>query len=241
MGAGRTELARSLFGIDEIDSGTIFIYGHEVKISSPWEAIELGLGYLTENRTDGLIPRLSVTANIILASLKRLCTMGFLRRYKEKVFSEKYIPIEKIKKTELYSSPKIIIRQLGDQINAMVDMKDNFVTMQAIYNIKVLDEAYDYNSILGILNSKMMNFYYSIMYKEKDLFPRILLENIKDLPIPLDLKEKQEKISEKVQQLIEKKKENEKIEKLEIEINNIIFELYNLENNEIEYITNFLD
>jgi len=91
MGAGRTELARALFGIDEIDSGTIFINGRKAKISSPWEAIELGLGYLTENRTDGLIPRLSVTANIILASLKRLCTMGFLRRFKEKDFSKKYI------------------------------------------------------------------------------------------------------------------------------------------------------
>jgi ribose transport system ATP-binding protein len=91
MGAGRTELARALFGIDEIDNGTIFINGRQAKISSPGEAIELGLGYLTENRTDGLVPRLSVTTNIILASLKRLCTMGFLRRYKEKDFSEKYI------------------------------------------------------------------------------------------------------------------------------------------------------
>jgi len=91
MGAGRTELARALFGIDEIDSGTIFINGHAVKISSPWEAIELGLGYLTENRTDGLVPGLSVTTNIILASLKRLCTLGFLRRNTEKSFSEKYI------------------------------------------------------------------------------------------------------------------------------------------------------
>lgn len=79
------------------------------------------------------------------------------------------------------------------------------------------------------------------MYKEKELFPRILLENIKDLPIPLDLKENQEKISKKVQQLIEKKEENESIEKLETEINSFIFNLYNLEINEIEYITNFMD
>ena len=70
---------------------------------------------------------------------------------------------------------------------------------------------------------------------------RILLENIKDLPIPLDLKENQEKISKKVQQLIEKKEENENIEKLETEINSFIFNLYNLEINEIEDIMNFMD
>lgn len=156
-------------------------------------------------------------------------------------FSEKYIPITAIKKKELYSSPKIVIRQLGDSINAMVDLKENFVTIQAIYNVKLIDDNYDYYAILGIINSKMMNFYYNIMYKEKELFPRILLENIKDLPIPLDLKENQEKISKKVQQLIEKKEENESIEKLETEINSFIFNLYNLEINEIEYITNLMD
>ncbi|CAB1063879.1 ABC transporter, ATP-binding protein (cluster 2, ribose/xylose/arabinose/galactose) / ABC transporter, ATP-binding protein (cluster 2, ribose/xylose/arabinose/galactose) [Olavius sp. associated proteobacterium Delta 1] len=91
MGAGRTELARALFGIDKIDSGTIFVNGRQVNISSAWQAIEAGLGYLTENRNDGLIARLSVTANIILASLKRLCTMGFLRWPKEKNLSERYI------------------------------------------------------------------------------------------------------------------------------------------------------
>jgi len=91
MGAGRTEFARALFGIDQIDSGKIFIEGHEVTISSPWEAIALGLGYLTENRRDGLVPRLSVAANIILASMRRLCTMGFLHLHKEKSLSERYI------------------------------------------------------------------------------------------------------------------------------------------------------
>ncbi len=91
MGAGRTEFARALFGVDPIDRGEIFIDGRAVTISSPWEAIELGLGYLTENRVDGLVPRLSVAANIILASLKRLCTMGLLRRRMEKDLSERYI------------------------------------------------------------------------------------------------------------------------------------------------------
>jgi len=91
MGAGRTEFARSLFGIDKIDSGKIFIEGREVAISSPWNAIELGLGYLTENRRDGLIPRLSVAANVTLASLRQLRKFGFLHHRNEKSLAEKYI------------------------------------------------------------------------------------------------------------------------------------------------------
>jgi ribose transport system ATP-binding protein len=91
IGAGRTELARALFGIDKIESGNIFIGGKRVSISSPWEAIELGLGFLTENRWDGLIPRLPVAANITLSSLGQLRRLGFLRRRNEKSLSEKYI------------------------------------------------------------------------------------------------------------------------------------------------------
>ena len=91
MGAGRTELARALFGIDKIESGHIFINGKEVSISSPWEAIDLGIGYLTENRRDGLVPRLHVSANITLASLIELRRLGFLHRRNEKNLSEKYI------------------------------------------------------------------------------------------------------------------------------------------------------
>jgi len=91
MGAGRTEFARVLFGIDKLDSGEIFIEGNKVNIISPWDAIELGLGFLTENRWDGLVPRLSVAANITLASLSQLHNAGFLRRRNEKALAGRYI------------------------------------------------------------------------------------------------------------------------------------------------------
>jgi ribose transport system ATP-binding protein len=91
MGAGRTEFARALFGIDKIDSGRIFIEGNEVSISSPWDAIELGLGFLTENRRNGLVPRLSVSANITLASLGQVRRAGFLHHRTERSLAHKYI------------------------------------------------------------------------------------------------------------------------------------------------------
>jgi len=91
MGAGRTEFARALFGIDRIDSGQIFIDGKPVNISSPWDAIALGLGYLTEDRKDGLVLRLPVSANITLASLKHVRNFAFLRHRTERSLADKYI------------------------------------------------------------------------------------------------------------------------------------------------------
>ena len=91
LGAGRTEFAHALFGVDHVDSGEIFVDGKKVEISCPSDAIELGLGYLTEDRKDGLILRLPIPANITLASLKRICQLGFLRHGEERAATEKYV------------------------------------------------------------------------------------------------------------------------------------------------------
>lgn len=70
MGAGRTELARALFGLERPDSGEIHIQGKLVSITSPQEAIQNGIGYVSEDRKGwGFIPELSVQQNLTLASL----------------------------------------------------------------------------------------------------------------------------------------------------------------------------
>ena len=91
LGAGRTDFARALFGIDPIDGGEVFLDGRKVEISSPSKAIELGLGYLTEDRKDGLVPRLPIPANITLASLRKMCRLGFLKHDEERMSAEKYV------------------------------------------------------------------------------------------------------------------------------------------------------
>ncbi len=50
MGAGRTEVARAIFGADAIESGEIEIHGKKVKIASPKDAVKNGLAYLSEDR-----------------------------------------------------------------------------------------------------------------------------------------------------------------------------------------------
>ena len=71
VGAGRTELMETLFGLRRKSSGEIFIDGEKVEIRSPSDAINTGIGFLTEDRRlNGIIPVLSVQMNIILANIK---------------------------------------------------------------------------------------------------------------------------------------------------------------------------
>ncbi len=70
MGAGCTEIARSLFGVDPIDAGEIFVRGRKAAIASPDEAMKYGLGFLSEDRQDsGVALSMSVGHNISLPSI----------------------------------------------------------------------------------------------------------------------------------------------------------------------------
>lgn len=72
MGAGRTDVARAIFGADKIDSGEIFINGKQVQIKNPRDAVASGIGYLSEDRKRyGLALGMDVKENIVMASMKR--------------------------------------------------------------------------------------------------------------------------------------------------------------------------
>jgi ribose transport system ATP-binding protein len=79
VGAGRTEVARAIFGVDPLDSGSVFIGGKPVTISSPRQAVSHGLGFLTEDRLNsGLALSLTVGHNMTLPSLSHFDMLGFL-------------------------------------------------------------------------------------------------------------------------------------------------------------------
>jgi ribose transport system ATP-binding protein len=72
VGAGRTEVARAIFGADIFDSGEIFIKGQRVQIKSPGDAVTHGIGYLSEDRKRyGLALSLDVKENITMAAMKK--------------------------------------------------------------------------------------------------------------------------------------------------------------------------
>ena len=83
MGAGRTELARALFGLDRRTCGEIFMEGRRLILRGPSDAIRAGLGYLTEDRRQGLVFGLPIPPNVTLASLRSISRFGFLSRSRE--------------------------------------------------------------------------------------------------------------------------------------------------------------
>ncbi|MGI9860015.1 sugar ABC transporter ATP-binding protein [Moorella naiadis] len=79
VGAGRTELARAIFGADPMVKGSIFIYGERVNIRSPRDAIKAGLAFLSEDRkTQGLILGESIAFNTTLAGINQFRKWGWL-------------------------------------------------------------------------------------------------------------------------------------------------------------------
>lgn len=79
VGAGRSEIARAIAGLDKFDSGTIELEGTEIQINSPSDAIKLGIGFVSEDRKAlGFIPQMNIRENISLSSLKGFSKMGFV-------------------------------------------------------------------------------------------------------------------------------------------------------------------
>lgn len=81
MGAGRTEVARAIFGADPMESGEIYIHGTRREITTPKDAVSNGLAYLSEDRKHfGLVTPMSVGDNITMASWPRFANGGVFMR-----------------------------------------------------------------------------------------------------------------------------------------------------------------
>jgi inositol transport system ATP-binding protein len=98
MGAGRTEIARAIFGLDSFDSGEILLKGKTVQIRTPKDAIEQGIGYVSEDRKAlGFIPELSVNQNISLSSILNFSKRWLINEKKEREATAKIAYELKIK------------------------------------------------------------------------------------------------------------------------------------------------
>lgn len=91
VGAGRTELAKTLYGYYKKQSGRILLNGEEINARSPKEALKKGIVYASEDRKlDGLILGMDVTSNMTLSSLEQFKTLMGLDKGKEKSVAEDY-------------------------------------------------------------------------------------------------------------------------------------------------------
>lgn len=92
VGAGRTETARAIFGLDNKTEGRIFVDGKECMIQNTQDAISAGIGFVTEDRKgEGLVLKLSVGENITLASLNQFDSGFHLDLKNEKKIIQEYI------------------------------------------------------------------------------------------------------------------------------------------------------
>lgn len=105
MGAGRTELARAIFGMDTLAVGSVSIDGKEIKIKNPFEAKREGLAMVSEDRRQfGFIGCRSVKENIAMSSLdSRLNMLGFLNKSAEANAVDKMVDLFRVKTPTTHS------------------------------------------------------------------------------------------------------------------------------------------
>lgn len=92
IGAGRTELARLIFGADKKTSGEIYVNGEKVNIHNPHDAVSHGIGYLSEDRKRyGLALGMSVSNNIVMPNLEDYISGGLIREKKIEAVANEYV------------------------------------------------------------------------------------------------------------------------------------------------------
>ena len=102
VGAGRTEIARGIFGIDFRDGGDIYVKGEKVRVNSPADAIRCGICYLSEDRkAEGLMGNMSVKLNISAVNLKRMLVHGVINKKKEEETAQELVQSLKVKTPNL--------------------------------------------------------------------------------------------------------------------------------------------
>jgi len=110
MGAGRTEVARAIFGADKPESGTIYIHGKEVKIVTPADAVRHGLAYLSEDRKRfGLVTTMSVRDNITISSWQRYTGWNFwMKDGGLNTDARKYVDLLKVKTPSVHQQTRLL-------------------------------------------------------------------------------------------------------------------------------------
>lgn len=98
VGSGRTELIRSIFGVDKVDSGSVEYLGKTITRFSPSKSIMKGISFLPESRKDqGTIPLRSLAENISLPYLKSLSNFGWIKKASERKLVNKFFTLCGIK------------------------------------------------------------------------------------------------------------------------------------------------
>jgi ABC-type sugar transport system ATPase subunit len=114
VGAGRTEVARAIFGVDPFDTGEIKAFGEMVNIKHPYDAIRTGIGYMSEDRKEqGLFLEMTVAENIAAPNLKKFSKHNWIIDPDINKISREYI--QKLKIATPSENQKVLNLSGGNQ------------------------------------------------------------------------------------------------------------------------------
>jgi len=135
MGSGRTELARTIYGVLGLDSGEIVVDGEKVQIKTPGQAIKHGISYVSEDRKkNGVVLGLSIKENISLSVLQKLSGIfGTINKTKEEEAALESIKAMSIKA----SGVKQLVKNLSGGNQQKVSLSKSLMTSPKIL---ILDE-----------------------------------------------------------------------------------------------------
>lgn len=163
-------------------------------------------------------------------------------------WNETYLPIdhkEYQRLSKFFNQQLIYLRRVNPYLAATTSRSEYFAFNKNVYGIAITDARYSLEYILGLINSKAMNFYYLEKFSSKktETFPEIQTYLYEQLPIPYAQANEQEEIALIVNQILKDKETSISADtsELENELNNYIFNLFNLNQHEVDYINNIME
>jgi len=173
-----------------------------------------------------------------------------MNRYK--INELKYIDTTKkgiiYKDLDIYKD-RIVIRQISQDNMICATYDDYSITSQSYYNLKLKNSSIlEFNNeyLLGLLNSKLLSYYFIKSFGSyKKLFPRVLIEKLKALPLKVPLTKIEmklaQKLSMKIKHMLKNVSENkEMIKNLQQDSDLIVYDLFDINEKDREYITDFI-
>lgn len=168
MGAGRTELARAIFGADETTSKELYVGGKKVNVHSPGQAIRNGIGYITEDRKrDGLALSMTVERNINLAHIPQLTKKVFIDEEYARANADNFIRSLRIKTPTMKqkvcnlsggNQQKIVLAKwLCNEVNVLIfDEPTRGIDVGAKYEVyELMNRLSDHGCAIIMISSEL--------------------------------------------------------------------------------------
>lgn len=160
------------------------------------------------------------------------CFSRFIIQFEGKYVEVDYNDSSNFKTKDIYETPKIFVRRIGKEIVAYLD-EEKYYNVCDVYNLLPKDSRVDLYEILGLLNSKPVNYYFRNFFKNaKELFPKIPIKYLKEIPIKVTTG----KVGEIAKKIQREKAIAKDTTTLEQEIDNLVYKLYDLTYDEVKVI-----